>query len=214
MNRLSFQDWVLAIVAAVTIAFIAHVWISQSPAPSLALNSALARALRETDQYAVQFVLHNRGEAAADRVRVRVLSGDFRTPDRLQVAEDFVLANPMDADTDMIRVFTTPRPPQPVVVTEEPKPAAPAAAAPGRGTPPPAAGRGAPAPVPATPQAPPRELASFVLVVQAEYPTGGLFGGIERKRWYYFYHEGDGAAVQLGEPLKLRMAAAADALLR
>jgi uncharacterized protein (TIGR02588 family) len=213
MMRLSFQDWVLAILAAVTIAFIGHVWASQSPSPSLVVTTALARNLRETDQYAVQFVLHNRGDAAAGRVRVRIAAGDFRTPERLQVVEDFVLANPMDADGDMIRIFTTPRPVQPVVAAEEPKPAvAPAA---GRGPAPAAApGPGAPAPVTAPAVTVPREIASFVLVVQAEYPTGGLFGGVERKRWYYFYREGDGAAVQLGEPLKLRMAPAVDALLR
>src|SRR5262249_39506650 len=96
------------------------------------------------------------------------------------------------------------------IATEEPKPAA--VPAPARGAAPaaaaPAPGRGAPA-VTVT-----RDLGSYVLVVQAEYPTGGMFGGLERKRWYYFYHESDAAAIQLGEPMKQRMEPAVDTLLR
>jgi len=202
---LSFQDWLLTIVSAVTIAFIAHVWISQEPSPTISMASTTSRQVRETDQWAVTFALRNRGDAPAERLRLRLLAGNANAPERLQAADDFQLANELDPAGEVVRVFLTPRPPQPAAEEAKPAPAPAAAPAAGRGA------QAAPPPAP-TPPAAAREPQSYVVVVQADYPAG-LFGSTVSKRWYYFYHEGDAAAVQVGEMLRQRVASAADKLL-
>lgn len=215
LGKQSFQDWLLAIVSAVTIAFIGHVWASQTPQPAITIAGTTARALGQSNQWGVQFTVHNRGDAPAQNLRVRILSAPFDAPDRLQVNEDFTLANELDPGADMIRVYTTPRGPAPA--EENPSaPAAPAAAkAPPPAGAPAAAGRAAAIPASAPPPPPPpaRAPQSYVLVLQADYPAGGLFGGAAHRRWYYYYREGDNGAIQLGQPMKQRMEEAADRLL-